>query len=146
MVKLAEIWGLRVLAVANVAAELELIKSHSSNPSTRILTLESNDCLEAILQETGGQGVDYVIEARERQEAGFTKHDIISSLAVGGRWVTSQKNLQLDPPHAHLLYLKGATLSFLFPQGWLLSSSQLGRFQRIDNLCFSFVFDGMTFD
>ena len=86
---------------------------------------------EVVLKETGGLGVDCVLETCSGDESPeFTKHDIVTVLAAGGRWVTTQQNLQLDPPHSHLLFLKGATMSFLFPSVWLLSSSQIGRYRR----------------
>ena len=87
--------------------------------------------METILQETGGTGVDCILETLESSETSkFGKHELVSSLAACGRWATTHKNLQLDPPHSNLLFLKGASLCFLFPHIWLLSSSQLGRYQR----------------
>lgn len=58
-------------------------------------------------------------------------YDIINVLAVSGRWVTSEHALQLDPPQSRALFLKGATLAFLFFQNWLLASSQLGRYLHV---------------
>ncbi|CAI5654895.1 unnamed protein product [Oreochromis niloticus] len=59
------------------------------------------------------------------------KHDIISVLGVGGHWVTSHQDLQLDPPDCRLLYLKSASVSFLNPEVWTASSSQQGRYLHI---------------
>jgi len=110
---------------------------------TKVVLLGEDDCMETILQETGGTGVDCVLETLEGSEASkFGKHEIVSSLAAGGRWATTHKNLQLDPPHSHLLFLKGASLCFLFPQIWLLSSSQLGRYQRQSNFNPFYILDG----
>ncbi|XP_049838666.1 quinone oxidoreductase-like protein 1 [Schistocerca gregaria] len=60
-----------------------------------------------------------------------TKHEIISCLGVGGRWVTSKANLQLDPPYSRMLYLRCASVGFLFEQSWILSNAQQGRYQHI---------------
>ena len=57
-----------------------------------------------------------------------TVHQIISLLAARGHWVTSQPELQLDPPEAQILYLKGASLHFMFPPVWTLSGAQLGSY------------------
>ncbi len=57
-----------------------------------------------------------------------TKHQLISCLATRGHWVTTQPNLQLDPPDSQQLLLKGASLHFLFEPVWLLSGAHQGDF------------------
>ncbi|XP_036980270.1 quinone oxidoreductase-like protein 1 isoform X2 [Acanthopagrus latus] len=99
----------------------------------------SPDLLSVVLEETGGLGVDIVIdsgvrlheEASEEAKLLPHKHDIISVLGVGGHWVTSHKDLQLDPPDCRLLHLKSASLTFLNPEVWTASSSQQGRYLHI---------------
>ncbi|XP_064380611.1 quinone oxidoreductase-like protein 1 isoform X3 [Dromaius novaehollandiae] len=56
------------------------------------------------------------------------KHDIITLLGVGGHWITTEKNLQLDPPDTCSLFLKGATVSFLNDEIWNLSNIQQGKY------------------
>ncbi|KAF0880011.1 QORL1 protein, partial [Crocuta crocuta] len=88
---------------------------------------------ESCLEETGGLGVDIVLDAGVRlyskdDEPAVKlqllphKHDIITLLGVGGHWVTTEENLQLDPPDSHCLFLKGATVSFLNDEVWNLSN------------------------
>ncbi|XP_035462043.2 quinone oxidoreductase-like protein 1 isoform X1 [Scophthalmus maximus] len=100
----------------------------------------SSDLLPLVLEETGGLGVDIVIDSgvrlqdEEEPEAMKLhphKHDIISVLGVGGHWVTSHQDLQLDPPDCRLLHLKSASLSFLNPEVWTASSAQQGRYLHI---------------
>ncbi|KAG7228412.1 hypothetical protein INR49_007584 [Caranx melampygus] len=100
----------------------------------------SSDLLPLVLEETGGLGVDIVIDSgvrlQEEEEPDETKllphkHDIISVLGVGGHWVTSHQDLQLDPPDCRLLHLKSASVSFLNPEVWTASSAQQGRYLRI---------------
>ena len=55
-----------------------------------------------------------------------TKHQIISCLAAHGCWITTQPDLQLDPPNSQLLFLKGASVHFLFTPVWLLSCDEQG--------------------
>nr|XP_042711733.1 quinone oxidoreductase-like protein 1 isoform X4 [Chrysemys picta bellii] len=97
------------------------------------------DVAESCLEETGGLGVDIVLDAGVRlysKEDESTlkpqllphKHDIITLLSVGGHWVTIEKNLQLDPPDSHCLFLKGATVSFLNDEVWNLSNVQQGKY------------------
>lgn len=101
---------------------------------------DSSDLLPAVLEETGGLGVDIVIDSgvclEEKAQSEETKllphkHDIISVLGVGGHWVTSHQNLQLDPPDCRLMYLKSASVSFLNPEVWTASSAQQGRYLHI---------------
>nr|XP_020462308.1 quinone oxidoreductase-like protein 1 isoform X1 [Monopterus albus] len=100
----------------------------------------SSDLLPVVMEETGGLGVDIVIdsgvrlqEEEESEEAKLLphKHDIISVLGVGGHWVTSHQDLQLDPPDCRLLFLKSASVSFLNPEVWTASSAQQGRYLHI---------------
>ncbi|XP_023142547.2 quinone oxidoreductase-like protein 1 isoform X2 [Amphiprion ocellaris] len=99
----------------------------------------SSDLLPVVLEETGGLGVDIVIDSgvclqeEEEEEKKFLphKHDIISVLGVGGHWVTSHQDLQLDPPDCRLLHLKSASVSFLNPEVWTASSAQQGRYLHI---------------
>ncbi|XP_029326491.1 quinone oxidoreductase-like protein 1 isoform X2 [Mus caroli] len=93
---------------------------------------------ESCLEETGGLGVDIVIDAGVRlyskdDEPAVKlhlphKHDIITLLGVGGHWVTTEENLQLDPPDSHCLFLKGATVAFLNDEVWNLSNAQQGKY------------------
>ncbi|XP_070771888.1 quinone oxidoreductase-like protein 1 isoform X2 [Enoplosus armatus] len=100
----------------------------------------TSDLLPVVLEETGGLGVDIVIDSgvrlHEEEESEETKllphkHDIISVLGVGGHWVTSHKDLQLDPPDCRLLYLKSASVAFLNHEVWTASSAQQGRYLHI---------------
>ncbi|KAF7251099.1 Quinone oxidoreductase-like protein 1 [Varanus komodoensis] len=99
------------------------------------------DLTESCLEETGGLGVDIILDAgvklynRENETTSEQllphKHDIITLLSVGGHWVTMEKNLQLDPPDSHCLFLKGATVSFLNDEVWNLSNMQQGKYLYI---------------
>lgn len=101
---------------------------------------DPSELLSVVLEETGGLGVDIVIdsgvrlheeESSEDMKLLPHKHDIISVLGVGGHWVTSHKNLQLDPPDCRLLFLKSASMTFLNHEVWTASSSQQGRYLHI---------------
>ncbi|XP_041115231.1 quinone oxidoreductase-like protein 1 isoform X2 [Polyodon spathula] len=99
------------------------------------------DLVESCLEETGGLGVDIVIDAGVRLYSTDSestskkllphKHDIITLLAVGGHWVTTEENLQLDPPDSRSLFLKGATVSFLNDEVWNMSSAHQGKYLHI---------------
>ncbi|XP_032076125.1 quinone oxidoreductase-like protein 1 isoform X3 [Thamnophis elegans] len=99
------------------------------------------DLTESCLEETGGLGVDIIIDAGVRlhnkdnettsQQLLPHKHDIITLLSAAGHWITTEKNLQLDPPDCRYLFLKGASVSFLNEEIWNLSSMQQGKYLSI---------------
>ncbi|NWZ26983.1 QORL1 protein, partial [Asarcornis scutulata] len=100
------------------------------------------DVAESCLEETGGLGVDIVVDAgvklysaedesTSKSQLLPHKHDIITLLGVGGHWITTERNLQLDPPDSHSLFLKGATVSFLNDEIWNLSNIQQGKYLYI---------------
>ncbi|XP_076598721.1 quinone oxidoreductase-like protein 1 isoform X1 [Chaetodon auriga] len=100
-----------------------------------------SELLPVVLEETGGLGVDIIVdsgvclqgEEEESEEAKLLphKHDLISVLGVGGHWVTSHKDLQLDPPDCRSLFLKSASVTFLNHEVWTASSAQQGRYLHI---------------
>uniref|UniRef100_A0A3B4XEB0 Crystallin, zeta (quinone reductase)-like 1 n=1 Tax=Seriola lalandi dorsalis TaxID=1841481 RepID=A0A3B4XEB0_SERLL len=142
-IQLASYHGVKVLTTSHSPQKhtfLEQLRP-SVGPSRVIQVYNgSSDLLPLVLEETGGLGVDIVIDSgvrlQEDKEPEETKllphkHDIISVLGVGGHWVTSQQELQLDPPDCRLLHLKSASVSFLNPEVWTASSAQQGRYLHI---------------
>lgn len=148
-IQLAHIWGVKVLATAS--SEEEVIYLQSVSPSiANVIDLRNTkkSLVDTCMDETGGLGIDCVIDngvlhqddsVRELGDLSAlngkmslpTKHDVISCLAVAGRWITSLQDLQLDPPDSQLLFLKGASVSFLFEYSWVLSRGQQGRYLHI---------------
>eukprot|EP00944_MAST-04C_sp_MAST-4C-sp1_P012879 g12879.t1 len=59
------------------------------------------------------------------------KRSLLKSLAAHGSWVTRSKTMQLDPDETEIMALKNASLSFIFPQAWLLSPSKQGKFLHV---------------
>ncbi|XP_053513670.1 quinone oxidoreductase-like protein 1 isoform X4 [Artibeus jamaicensis] len=102
------------------------------------VSLGNGRVAESCLEETGGLGVDIVLDAGVRLYSEDDeparklqlprKHDILTLLGVGGHWVTTEENLQLDPPDCHCLFLKGATVAFLNDDVWNLSNAQQGKY------------------
>uniref|UniRef100_V9KK86 Quinone oxidoreductase-like protein 1 n=1 Tax=Callorhinchus milii TaxID=7868 RepID=V9KK86_CALMI len=97
--------------------------------------------VDACLEETAGLGVDIVVDCGvqlsgkedkpDGQQHLSHKHEILSLLAVAGHWVTTEENLQLDPPDSRMLFHKGATISFLNEEVWQMSSAQQGKYLHI---------------
>ncbi|EDO38566.1 predicted protein [Nematostella vectensis] len=149
-IQLVQSWGAKVLTTAASEEEVLLLESLQPHVGYVIDMREGCSLVDTCMEETGGLGVDCIIDngvtlysedftehapqSKIHGTAGHgipTKHDLLSCLAVGGRWVTSQADLQLDPPDCQLMYLKGASLSFLFEHTWTLSRGQHGRYLHI---------------
>ncbi|XP_063067855.1 quinone oxidoreductase-like protein 1 isoform X2 [Engraulis encrasicolus] len=141
-IQLAHYHGVKVLATAHSQEDHKFLEQLRPSVARVIGLWDAKvDLVEACLEETGGLGVDIVIDAGvklydEEPEAQQTaqlphKHDIITLLGVGGHWVTMEQNLQLDPPDARSLFLKAASLSFLNEEVWTASSARQGRYLHI---------------
>ncbi|XP_077150035.1 quinone oxidoreductase-like protein 1 isoform X2 [Ranitomeya variabilis] len=112
-------------------------------PVARVIDVSKGNVnlTEKGIEETGGLGFDIIVDAGvmmyntgdsiNKQSLLPHKHEIISLLAVGSHWVTREQYLQLDPPDSNILFLKGASLSYLNEETWNLSSSQQGKYLHI---------------
>lgn len=143
--QLAALWGAKVIATAKNADEKTILEKLQP-PIDYVFDLgdKSNLMVGSVLDQTGGLGVDIVIDTTVPKyypnDAGMKKkqtqqqssiHEIISCLAGGGRWVTTRENLQLDPPNSRQLFMKGCSISFLFEHVWTLMSSKSGVYTHI---------------
>lgn len=129
MVQLARHWGAKVLALAHSPDDTGLL---DSDPAVSQLLDISPGCtpfIPACMEATAGIGADCIIGGGGA--AGPTKSEIITCLAVGGRWVCTDSKLTLDPADSELLFAKGASVCYLNEDVWTLSGSQLGRYMHI---------------
>lgn len=60
----------------------------------------------------------------------ITFSTLVSCLGVQGRLLTSTPNLQVDPPIARQIFLRGGTLAWIFPQQWIMGATQRGKLAR----------------
>ncbi|XP_063220301.1 quinone oxidoreductase-like protein 1 [Bacillus rossius redtenbacheri] len=147
-IQLARHWGAKVLSTCSSEDEKRYLQSLDIDVSHIIdFTIKTDYIKSIVMLETGGMGVDIVVDSRKEilsktndesnaitlknSNSIISHHDIISCLAVGGKWITSKADLQLDPPHSRQLYLRCASVCFLFEQAWMLSACQQGRYQHI---------------
>lgn len=146
-IQVARLWGAKVITTVNSIAEKSYLDGLLPSVGHIIeVGASSNILVSSVMEETGGLGVDVVIDngvkmytneedsnlpSERRRFTTPHKHDIISCLGIAGKWVTCQSDLQLDPPDSELLYLRGASVNFLFDAAWTLSYAQQGRYQHI---------------
>lgn len=146
VIQLALSWGAKVITTANTPEERKYITSNLPAVAQVIeLNYRNNMLSSSIMEETGGLGVDYIIDNGaptfvDLEDKGFVesqdqppslKCELISCLGSFGKWVTIQSDLQLDPPDSHELFLRSGTICFLFDSLWTLSYSQHGRYRHI---------------
>lgn len=146
-IQLASQWGAKVISTASSNEERGILENLDA-PIAQIIDLDqrSNILVSSVLEETGGVGVDVVIDNGVRQFNDEEdqkivgenlrypkphKHDVISCLGASGKWITQQPSLQLDPPDCQRLFLRGGSVHFLFENIWTLAYSQHGRFQHV---------------
>lgn len=126
-VQLASLLGLRVIATVRTPDEASYLDDLNTKIA-RVINLTTTGLLEAVLEETGGLGVDAILDPTgETPDADV----MIDSLAVMGRWAHASPALQLDPPDSRRLFLKCASVSFVWEQAWAMSSGQQGRLMHI---------------
>ncbi|KAG9262454.1 quinone oxidoreductase-like protein 1 isoform X2 [Astyanax mexicanus] len=140
-IQLAHYHGVKVLATAVSPEDQKFLEQLRPSLARVIGVWDLKvDLVDLCLEETGGLGVDIVIDAGVRLHEEDTeevrnhlphKHDIISLLGVGGHWVTTEDNLQLDPPDSCSLFLKAASVSFLNEEVWEASRARQGRYIHI---------------
>lgn len=146
-IQLAQYLGAKVIAVGSTDEEIVFLKNFDP-PVDQVVDLRSTsrrNLTTVCLEETGGIGVDcFIDDGVEMYPEEFrtpsrhqtllpSKHEIITCLAVGGRWITAQQNLQIDPPDSEMLSLKSASLHYLFEQSWSLSKGAIGRYLHVLN-------------
>uniref|UniRef100_A0A672P6G4 Quinone oxidoreductase-like protein 1 n=1 Tax=Sinocyclocheilus grahami TaxID=75366 RepID=A0A672P6G4_SINGR len=147
-IQLANYHGVKVLATALSPEDQKFLEELRPSVARVIRVWGSKeDLVDSCLEETGGLGVDIIIdsgvrlyEEPEAQRHCPHKHDLLTLLSVGGHWVTTEQHLQLDPPDSHILFLKAASLSFLNDEVWTTSRAKQGRYLHIlkdvmDKLC-----------
>lgn len=147
--QLAQHIGAKVISTVSSEEEMHFLKGQQP-PVAQIVDLRTKkqSLVATCMVETGGLGVDCVIDNGVEMYSNCVddssddlmkfddtylphKHDVISSLAVAGKWITTQRNLQLDPPDSRLLFLKSASLHFLFEESWTLSRGAQGKYLHI---------------
>ncbi|NP_001002633.1 quinone oxidoreductase-like protein 1 [Danio rerio] len=139
-IQLAHYHGVKVLATALSPEDQKFLQELRPNVA-RVIRLwdAKEDLVDSCLEETGGLGVDIIVdsgvrlydEEPEAQTKQPHKHDLLTLLSVGGHWVTTEQHLQLDPPDSHILFLKAASLSFLNDEVWTVSRAKQGRYLHI---------------
>eukprot|EP00036_Acanthoecidae_sp_10tr_P004919 CAMPEP_0182930806 /NCGR_PEP_ID=MMETSP0105_2-20130417/26372_1 /TAXON_ID=81532 ORGANISM="Acanthoeca-like sp., Strain 10tr" /NCGR_SAMPLE_ID=MMETSP0105_2 /ASSEMBLY_ACC=CAM_ASM_000205 /LENGTH=340 /DNA_ID=CAMNT_0025069139 /DNA_START=219 /DNA_END=1239 /DNA_ORIENTATION=- len=140
IIQMAAHWGGRVFATAYGRDEVHALVDVLDE--SQIIDLASGTPLVSTCMElSSGLGWDCIVDGGEigakPSDSAPSKHEILSCLAAGGKWITMVPDVQLDPPDSQLLHWKGASLCFLNEHVWNLSGAQQGRYLHVlfDILC-----------
>jgi len=124
--QLAQLWGARILILGSADA----FPSDDRKGIIKMIDSRTSDIVSSVMESTGNAGVDCIIESSLIRSQ-VPLHDIVKCLGPNGHYASSNSQLQIDPPLSKSLFLKGASISYLFEQSWVLSSSQQGRYLHI---------------
>jgi len=136
--------GLKVIVIGSTDEEIAFLHALDP-PANQVVDLRNkkHGLVTTCLQETGGLGVDCFLDDGVDMRHGkdiaddtsekLSKYEVISSLGVGGRWITTANDLQLDPADSMLLSMKCSSVHFLFEDSWTLSRGAQGKYLHILN-------------
>lgn len=129
--QLAALTGCNVIAETNSISHFNFLKkAQSTFNGKRMIQSSSENIAEIIKEETLGLGVDCVIDFYSLHTPEL-KRNIIESLAVGGRWVTIDSQLQLDLPETGCLFFKNSSINFLFDEAYEAYGLELGKVKNM---------------
>lgn len=122
---------LRVLAVVRSSEEATVLEARFQHRAEVIVVANVvTDLVSAVLARTSGLGVDYIYESLASPLTVDQRKARLGCLSAHGRWCV-QRQLQLDPPETRALFLRGASVSFIFSPIWVLHPMQRGRYLQI---------------
>lgn len=96
----------------------------------RFKALQSEDIPRVVLSETGGLGVNHILDFAETHSP-QSKRTLLQCLGIRGKWAVCDMAFQLDPPEALQLYLRCGGLSFVNEEVWLHTGLEHGKWLQI---------------
>eukprot|EP00164_Ancoracysta_twista_P005494 GFYU01007539.1.p1 GENE.GFYU01007539.1~~GFYU01007539.1.p1 ORF type:complete len:377 (+),score=90.17 GFYU01007539.1:110-1240(+) len=155
VIQLAVLLGVSVFVVADTDGEIEDYQSIAGG-QVSVIDLRRSSLVDTLSRELNGVGTDAVLDLRAAPHEGWmsvrdddiageinggmweaktvesiSQQTLIECLATHGRLMVCHTAVQIDPPDAAALFVKGASVSFLCEQLWPLSTSQQGRYLHI---------------
>lgn len=124
--------ALELQAIVFATVETETHRELLTNlfgKDVHIIDVATTNLCRAIMTETGGIGVDYLLES-ELSSVTLSASEVAQLVAPLGTWGLS-RDIQIDPPVSAILLLKGISVTFLFNQAWSFFRTQQGRLLHI---------------
>ena len=129
--QLASYLNCQIIAETDSAEHFKfLTKIKTTFKGEKIVQSNLENISEVVLEETLGHGVDCVIDFYPSHSVDLRRR-IIESVSIGGRWVTIDPQMQLDLPESNCMFLKNASLNFLFDEAYGIYGMELGKIKHI---------------
>ncbi|NXH81740.1 QORL1 protein, partial [Edolisoma coerulescens] len=131
-IQLAQHRGAKVISTAHSLEDKQYLE-RLRPAGARVIDVSHGkiDVAESCLEETGGLGVDIVLDAGGTPGGNLEIQAHKTIISTRQCYEFFFNLLQLDPPDSHSLFLKGATVSFLNDEVWNLSNVQQGKYLDI---------------
>lgn len=108
-------------------------KEEFKSKGVRVLNFPDN-----LLGETGGLGVNYILDFSETHSSS-TKKSIIDCLAIRGKWGIKNQQFQLDPPESYSVFMRNASICFFNEDSWPYSGSDHSKFLHLLTSCLKYL-------
>lgn len=92
-----------------IAVNLGLTVFYTGKEDFRIKTAKMIEIPEALILETGGLGVNHVLDFLTIHDY-KAKKSIIDCLGIRAKWAVCDSEFQLDPPESYQLFMRNASL------------------------------------
>eukprot|EP00742_Colponemidia_sp_Colp-10_P004084 GILJ01004358.1.p1 GENE.GILJ01004358.1~~GILJ01004358.1.p1 ORF type:complete len:358 (-),score=36.27 GILJ01004358.1:140-1213(-) len=132
--------GCKVFVTSQTAEDVLFFDDIRLHKNLRVIGLNEK-VVDVLMEETGGLGCDCILDftySHQRSQyvvpsysSILSDREIISALAVHGRWATTNHHLELFPTETKALHLKGATVSFICEHSWILPGTKQGKVLHI---------------
>jgi NADPH:quinone reductase-like Zn-dependent oxidoreductase len=125
----------------HLAVALGLIVYYSAKEDYRSKGLKIFEYPSGLLIETGGLGVNHVLDFGSTH-SWADKKNVIDCLGIKGKWAVCDESLQIDPPESRLLFMRNACVCFFNENTWLNDGVEHGKFLHLLNTALKYMKEG----
>jgi hypothetical protein len=121
-----------------ISALLGLTVFYYSKEDLKSKTVKLASFPEHLLSETGGLGVNHVLDF-STSHSSSVKKAVLDCLSIRGKWALKNTEFQLDPPETSILFLKNASISFFNENSWPYNGIEQAKFLHLLNNAMKYV-------
>lgn len=122
----------------NISSALGLSVFYYSKEDLRSKGVKILNFPEHLLSETGGLGVNYVLDFSDTH-TNNTKKGVIDCLAIRGKWGIRNPLFQLDPPESFLLFMRNACICYFNEDSWPNNGTDHSKFLHLLSTCLKYI-------
>lgn len=117
-------------------------ESTNKKEETKTKAIKINEVPDGVIAETGGLGVNYVLDFSNGHDW-KSKKAAIDCLAIRGKWAVCDANLQLDPPESYQMFMRNASVCWVNEDMWTWNGVEHGKFLHLLNTAMKYLRDGI---